>query len=326
MIERRWYSLARHAMLDALRLVRPAGGGTVLLPTFICRDVVGAVRAAGMREAWYEVTADLAPVALPAARHDVVVAVNYFGIAQDLAPFAAWATSHGAVVLEDNAHGWLSRDPSGAVLGERAALGVTSVRKTIPSPDGALLCVADPGLARGLGAAPAARGGATPVGWRVRRAVGAAQRATRLPVFDAMQSAARLARRLRTGSALPTAGDEAEAAVPGPAAPHARSLAMAGAVDSVGESRRRRELWVRAASETGRLGLRPVYATLPPGAVPYGYPVRARDAQLGALRRAARATGATLMRWPELPSAVRDGAPAHHRDVWLLNFTTWTSR
>lgn len=326
MIERRWYSLARHAMVEALRLVRPAGGGTVLLPTFICRDVVGAVRAAGMREAWYEVTDDLLPAGLPDARHDVVVAVNYFGIAQDLAPFGAWARGHGAVVLEDNAHGWLSRDASGAVLGERAAIGVTSVRKTIPSPDGALLCVTDPGLARGLGVAPTPRGGATPAGWRVRRAAGAAQRTTRLPVFDAMQAATRLARRARTGSALPTTGDEVETSVPGPAAVHARSVAMAGAVDSVGESRRRRDLWVRAATEAGRLGLRPVYAALPPGAVPYGYPVRAREAQLGALRRAARATGATLMRWPELPSALRDAAPVHHRDVWLLNFTTWTGR
>lgn len=326
MIERRWYALARHAMVDALRLVRPGGGGTVLLPTFVCRDVVGAVRAAGMREAWYEVTADLVPSALPDARHDVVVAVDYFGIAQDLAPFAAWAAVHGAVVLEDNAHGWLSRDPSGAVLGERTAIGVTSVRKTIPSPDGALLAVADAALARGLAAPLAPRTGAPPTGWRVRRAAGAAQRATRLPVFDAMQGAARLARRLRTGSALPVTGDEAERGVPGPAAAHARSLAMAAAVDSVAESRRRRERWQVAARECARLGLRPVYPALPPGAVPYGYPVRADEGRLGALRRAARASGATLMRWPDLPTAVRAGAPSHHRDVWLLNFTTWVGQ
>jgi hypothetical protein len=160
----------------------------------------------------------------------------------------------------------------------------------------------------------------------VRRAAGAAQRATRLPVFDAMQGAARLARRLRTGSALPVTGDEAERGVPGPAAAHARSLAMAAAVDSVAESRRRRERWQVAARECARLGLRPVYPALPPGAVPYGYPVRADAGCLGALRRAARASGATLMRWPDLPTAVRASAPAHHRDVWLLNFTTWVGQ
>lgn len=313
-------------MVDALRLVRPAGGGSVLLPTFICRDVVGAVRAAGMHEAWYEVTEALGPAGLPDARHDVVVAVNYFGIPQDLGPFEAWAAAHGAVVLEDNAHGWLSRDASGAVLGERAVLGVTSVRKTIPSPDGALLAVGDPALARALPAPLAARGGPTPAAWRVRRLAGAAQRTSRVPVFDALQGASRLARLARTGSALPVTGEEAEASVPGPAAAHARSLAMAAATDSAREGRRRRDLWARAAREAARLGLRPVVATLAPGAVPYGYPVHAGAHERAALRRAARATGTTLMAWPDLPSAVRDHAPVHHRDVWLLNFTSWTAR
>ena len=42
-------------------------------------------------------------------------------------------------MIEDNAHGWLSRDANNVPLGTRVAFGITSFRKTIRVPDGAIL-------------------------------------------------------------------------------------------------------------------------------------------------------------------------------------------
>ncbi len=68
-----------------------------------------------------------------------VLAVNYFGFAQDLAPFREYCSRTGATLIEDNAHGFLSKDTSGVLLGTRADLGITSIRKTFRLVNGAAL-------------------------------------------------------------------------------------------------------------------------------------------------------------------------------------------
>ena len=68
-----------------------------------------------------------------------LLAVNYFGFAQDLAPFREYCLRTGATLIEDNAHGFLSKDTSGVLLGTRADLGITSIRKTFRLVNGAAL-------------------------------------------------------------------------------------------------------------------------------------------------------------------------------------------
>src|SRR3569623_1184814 len=139
----RFYSLARHALVAGLRLYGIGQGDKVLLPEFICRDVLGALAAVGAQPVWYPVGPDLQPSRAPSEWPDAraVLAVNYFGFPQPLDPFRDYAAKQGAVLIEDNAHGFLSRDESGHWLGTRGDLGISSLRKTLLMSDGAMLMV-----------------------------------------------------------------------------------------------------------------------------------------------------------------------------------------
>ncbi len=75
-----------------------------------------------------------------------VIAVNYFGFPQDLEIFSEYCHKFSVKLIEDNAHGYLSANVDGVLLGNRAPLGITSIRKTIRIPDGARLHVSDPQL------------------------------------------------------------------------------------------------------------------------------------------------------------------------------------
>ena len=128
----RHFSFARHSLVEAFRLLSLKSGDKVLLPEYICRDLLASLCALDLEPIWYPVTRSLSPslesADWPTAK--VVLAVNYFGFAQDLNPFNAYAKRTGAFVIEDNAHGFLSRDLQGRLLGTRADLGLFSYRKT----------------------------------------------------------------------------------------------------------------------------------------------------------------------------------------------------
>ena len=68
------------------------------------------------------------------AKNDVVLAVNYFGVRAG-EPWQQWREKHACVLLEDHSH-----DPvSGWAQSSRADYAFSSLRKTMPVPDGAIL-------------------------------------------------------------------------------------------------------------------------------------------------------------------------------------------
>ena len=139
----RYYSLARYAMIEALSLAGVGNGSCVLLPEFLCRDMLAPLHLLGARVCWYPVASNLQAATNPAdwPKADVVLAVNYFGFPQDLESFRIYEARTGALIIEDNAHGYLSRDQTGNLLGCRTGLGLFSFRKTLRIPDGGALWV-----------------------------------------------------------------------------------------------------------------------------------------------------------------------------------------
>ena len=137
---RLYYAYARHALVTALALVRVGRGNSVLVPDFICRDVLASLSAVGAEAHFYSIGNDLqisSNVSLPDV--DAIIAVNYFGFPADLARIRGALPSPDIAIIEDNAHGWLSRDEHGVLLGTRTEVSITSIRKTIRVPDGASL-------------------------------------------------------------------------------------------------------------------------------------------------------------------------------------------
>ena len=134
-------SLARHALATVFSASHAAPGQKILLPAFICCDLLAPVMKAGLVPLWYAINEDLEPEISssiwPSA--DYVLAINYFGFPQNLTPFRAYAERVGATLIEDNAHGFLSKDIDGSWLGTRAFYGLFSIRKTLRMPDGAVI-------------------------------------------------------------------------------------------------------------------------------------------------------------------------------------------
>jgi hypothetical protein len=318
----RFFSLGRHALVEALRAAGIKICDRVLLPEFICRDVLASLHAVGADAVWYPITEGLRPAtspeSWPGAR--AVLAVNYFGFPQPFDQFHAYAGRTGAVLIEDNAHGFLSRDETGRWLGTRGDAGVFSLRKSLPLPDGAVLTVRAEHIAQALAAPilPVGHGYAPRSIWRARL--------RRVPMIgiaasNSLTALARLFRRLGTGHTIPPPDEAAECAIPQTPAAHSALMARLTCFDLDDEIERRRSLYREAEATAGSLGIVPLFPALPPLVSPYGFPFRTgSESALARMRNWAKRHGTELIHWPELPRAIAKTLPAYHHTVWLVNF------
>jgi len=316
----RYFSLARHALVEALRAINIQPGEAVALPALICRDLLASLNTVGARPVFYHVDEQLRPMVIPDDKGiRAVIVVNYFGFAQDLVPFIQYCSARKAVLIEDNAHGFLSADETGRLLGTRSAIGITSIRKSIRIPDGAMLSVNDPRLfAQIHDQLPAT---SYPIyAFRIRRLSAIVERQFHIPTLRALRNISRTIRRLKTGSSLPESTAESETELLQLTGPHKSSLHILERLDPSAEIYRRRKLYTQVHQSLFGLSLTPLYPELPQGTVPYGYPFISDEPTMqNAQRRVAR-FGVEIIKWPDLPDAIASRAPFHYTNLWLVNF------
>lgn len=291
----------------------------MLLPEFVCRDLLSSLAAVGARAVYYPVDEALNPASAPEKwpKAKAVVAVDYFGFPQDMAPFRAYAKKTGAVLIEDDAHGLFSRDENAHLLGLRGDLGILSLRKSLALPNGAALLSprgsrfslppqepfdapdsmrylgkqAYRVLAQALGAGAAYRG----LSWL------------------------RQARRAVTGRRIPAASRDAELRLPLPDLPCGQLTQPLRVGDPQAEVERRRELFRLLAQRLEGV-VEPIFKTLPEGVCPYGYPFRAQGAALSEARAVLASLGLEPLPWPDLPDELAASAPERYRNVFLAHF------
>jgi hypothetical protein len=130
-----WYLLGRHALVALLQSLPPEPR-RLWVPSYFCFDVSDYWRSFievvtyrdDPRRAEPE-WSTLQPEAL-----DIVVAVNYFGVRSGES-WRGWRERNPCVLVEDHSH-----DPvSGWALQSNAEYVFSSLRKTLPVPDGAIL-------------------------------------------------------------------------------------------------------------------------------------------------------------------------------------------
>jgi dTDP-4-amino-4,6-dideoxygalactose transaminase len=116
---------------------------SVLAPAYLCAEVVGAFRAAGVRPEWYAVDDrgavdpdDIARRIHPGTR--AIYVVHYFGFPQDVVRLRAVADAAGVLLIEDCAHA-LFGHAGGRPLGSVGDAAIFSLRKSLPLPDGGAL-------------------------------------------------------------------------------------------------------------------------------------------------------------------------------------------
>lgn len=314
----RYFSLARHALVALFRVLGIGLGARVLLPEYICRDLLASIHAVGAIVDYYPVDSRLAPAGAPEKwpRADAVIMVNYFGFPQDPMPFERYRDRCGAILIEDNAHGFLSRDQAGRWLGLRGDAGLFSLRKTLLVPNGAAFSVKREQCRVPVPSPLDEVVVPVPLGMRIRLALRTLPRGRRIALHAA--NLQRMARMLRTGHAVPPPAADAEMVIPGSPHPFQGLQAALAAQEIEKEIARRRALYGVLCARVAATGATLVFPTLPEGTTPYGLPVYTDDA--AALERLARNFGLDSFRWPDLPDALMASAPRHYRNLHLVNF------
>ncbi|WP_436346777.1 DegT/DnrJ/EryC1/StrS family aminotransferase [Natronorubrum sp. FCH18a] len=146
-----FYGSSKTALRDGLAgLVDP--GENVLLPAYLPDAVVEPFHDLGLEARYYRLEETLAPDLVDVERRlddetAAVMSVNYFGFPQpSLREFSALADEFDCYHIDDNAHAPLSVD-NGTLLGTRGDIGVTSLWKLLPIPNGAILYCNDDAVA-----------------------------------------------------------------------------------------------------------------------------------------------------------------------------------
>ena len=249
-----------------------------------------------------------------------VLAVNYFGFAQDLAPFREYCSTTGATLIEDNAHGFLSKDSAGNLLGTRADLGITSIRKTFRLVNGAALYVSSDEFLELVPNQLDFQKSVAPKGFLLRRLSAKIQRSTKIPALLLFQFTIRIVRLLATGSRLPRSTQESESELPTPVAPHHSVLKLTQSTNKSGEVLRRQQLFKKILSRVQGLDIEPIFHDLEVGTSPYGFAFIADSDSIHRVRKKLRGLSVEVIHWPDLPDAVQVPEDHYYRNVWVVNF------
>jgi len=257
---------------------------------------------------------------LNSQRCKAVLAVHYFGFAQDLSPFREYCSTTGATLIEDNAHGFLSKDSAGKLLGTRANLGITSIRKTFRLVNGAALYVSSDEYSSLT--ANQLDFQDTPVsnGFRFRKLSAQIQRSTGIPTLSFFQFAIRIVRLVTTGSRLPLSTQESETELPTPAAPHHSVSHLIKSLNPSIEISRRQKLFNKVLSRIQGLDIEPIFHHLEAGTSPYGFAFIADNNVVQRVRKQLRGLSVEVIHWPDLPDAVQVPEDHYYRNVWVVNF------
>lgn len=318
----RYFSLARYALLEALKQIGAGHESRILLPTLICRDLLAPVNLIGATPYWYEVGEDLSPLLAPEfwPEADVVLMVNYFGFPQNLSIFQAYSERVGARIIEDNAHGFLSRDSEGILLGCRADFGIFSIRKTLRIPDGAALWVkVNSNVDRLPEQLPF-------IGVGVNSAQLKKFYIRSLPIVGEYlyKAITKFLRKLRCWISLvrkTKTNSSAEKSILIHPEPWSGLLLRLMRFDAKKEIQRRRSLYLRCLEKCEKFGGFSVFPKLPSNCTPYAYAFRGDQSVVRNMQEYANRQGFDMVLWPDLPEAIIHHAPKHYHNIYLINLT-----
>lgn len=140
-----FFSRGCGALAVLLRALNVTEGATILLPSYLCGDVVSVFRSARIQTTTYSVDAsarfdpaEIVRKITPATR--AVMVVHYFGFPQQLNEIRTLTEQAGVLLIEDCAHALFGRFAN-RELGRFGDASIFSLRKTLPLPDGGALVV-----------------------------------------------------------------------------------------------------------------------------------------------------------------------------------------
>ena len=317
----RYFSYGRHALFEALQMIGCTNGDRILLPAFICRDLLSAINTIGSIPIYYDVDRNLqladSPGLLPTAK--AILAVNYFGFPQNLDPFEQYCKRTGAVMIEDNAHGFLSRDEKGQALGTRGEIGIFSIRKSLALPNGAAMVINVPDRRYPMNPQKKISRAESSLSFTMKFILGKFQPFINLKMMRLVISITRAARKIVTGHEISPSAPDAEFRLPKNAVPCKALLSSLTHLDENHEVYRRRELYSILDSIIRRKGYEPVFPSLPDNVVPYAYPFYSSENKIGLAKKTLKKMGLECFTWPELPDKL-GRLFEYYKKVWMVSF------
>jgi dTDP-4-amino-4,6-dideoxygalactose transaminase len=139
-----FYSYARIALLEGLKILTCDQGSNILLPAYICHSGVWPFHELGIEPRFYEVSPHLQPditeiKSLIDKKTRGIMVVNYFGFpTRNFEEIKNICEKFNLFLIEDNSHGFISRKGS-RLLGTIGDIGVSSIWKCLPISNGAIL-------------------------------------------------------------------------------------------------------------------------------------------------------------------------------------------
>jgi hypothetical protein len=136
-------AFARQALCEGMLRIGIHPNDSVIVPAYICHDAIQCMIQSGIRVRFCEVDTQLKMepnriVACSDSSTRALLFVRYFGIIPIPLTYRSLCREKGWLLIEDNAHGLphttLPMDPD-------IHLSVHGLRKIIPAPTGAILCV-----------------------------------------------------------------------------------------------------------------------------------------------------------------------------------------
>ena len=315
-----YFAYARQAFINGLRQLGVKPGSSILFPEFICRDLLSVANELNASIFFYPVNETFQPALDPSSwpKADVVLAVNYFGFAQPLEPFREFCQRTGALLVEDNAHGFLSKSSEFEWLGTRADIGIFSFRKTLPMGTGAGLYFKSvtPAIQQPKSSIPFK----SSISQAIKNSL--AQTVCRIPL-----AAKALVGVLQSGSPGLT-GDWmtdsiiCENFIPQGNISNTELPELLQSVDFREEIKRRRLLYERLTEAADRHNeIRIVMGPLDAHTCPYMFVFTSKNQKslLGFIDYTL-GQGLRFIRWPDLPLAVRGNCPDFYKNIWAVPF------
>lgn len=300
-----FYGTGKAALYDGLSgLVEP--GENVLIPAYLPDAVGEPFHDLGLEIRQYRLQENLAPNLADIERRldeetIAAMSVNYFGFPQpELEEFVTLVGEYDCYHIDDNAHAPLSVDKR-VLLGTRGHLGITSLWKLLPIPNGAVLYRNDNAVAEGDTPSSFA-------GVRDRFGITDCSFIFKSVITDLLDTNAVIRRSIETliAGASPSIPDPSVRYEAGKTPMSKLSASIAEDADPTAIRTARRDnylAWQRILETRDDLDI--LYESLPEGICPQVFPIRTSVPQqlLAELERCGVGGSHT---WPRLPGTVRE--------------------
>ena len=318
----RWFLFpyARLALWRLLKTIFSSGKRRIYLPGFICRGLLSAIAQSGNEAVFYEVDEHLNPILDFSVSASAIVAVNYFGFPQPLSPFLEYSRKQGALLIEDNAHGFGSKSKTDEFLGTRGDFGLFSFRKTFAFPSGGGLLINNPSYFSKRFFSSGAALKEKDLFFLVKRILRRFLRASGDWLGIGFLRLRRYLRVLQTGFPLPQSNAESECELPEDRMLSPFFKPSRVTIDLGKESRRRRESFRRVKMLSSSFCIKPLYENLEPGTVPYCFPFQASGTEAERFEQFLFTEGFFVLPWPDLPERVAKSCPAFYSQIFMVPF------